>query len=79
MLAALMIEMVITMIFLRVILGTTDNRSSASIAPITIGLRLTLIHSISIPITNTSVNPARSMAVAVYAGRPDTHATVGSF
>jgi aquaporin Z len=49
-------------------MGATDKRAPANIAPIAIGLALTLIHLISIPVTNTSVNPARSLGVAVYAG-----------
>ncbi len=67
-LAALITEMVMTMMFLLVILGATDNRAPQGFAPIAIGLCLTLIHLISIPVTNTSVNPARSTAVAVFAG-----------
>jgi aquaporin Z len=54
--------------FIIIILGATDKRAPAGMAPIAIGLGLTLIHLISIPVTNTSVNPARSTAVAVYAG-----------
>jgi aquaporin Z len=57
-----------TMFFLIVILGATDKRAPAGFAPIAIGLALTLIHLISIPVTNTSVNPARSTGVAVYVG-----------
>jgi len=57
-----------TMMFLIVILGATDPRAPAGMAPIAIGLCLTLIHLISIPVTNTSVNPARSTGVAVYVG-----------
>lgn len=68
MVAALVCEVVMTMIFLVIILGATDKRAPAGMAPIAIGLGLTLIHLISIPVTNTSVNPARSTAVAVYAG-----------
>lgn len=68
MLAALVCEVVMTMFFLIVILGATDKRVPAGFAPIAIGLALTLIHLISIPVTNTSVNPARSTGVAVYAG-----------
>jgi aquaporin Z len=68
MLAALVTEVVMTMMFLLVILGATDKRAPAGFAPIAIGLCLTLIHLISIPVTNTSVNPARSTAVAVYVG-----------
>jgi len=56
------------MFFLIVILGATDKRAPAGFAPIAIGLALTLIHLISIPVTNTSVNPARSTGVAVYVG-----------
>jgi aquaporin Z len=68
MLSALVIEVVMTMMFLVVILGATDDRAPAGLAPVAIGLCLTLIHLISIPVTNTSVNPARSTAVAVYVG-----------
>jgi aquaporin Z len=67
-LAALICEVVMTAFFLIVILGATDKRAPAGFAPIAIGLCLTLIHLISIPVTNTSVNPARSTAVALYAG-----------
>ncbi|MEX0326126.1 MAG: aquaporin Z [Puniceicoccaceae bacterium] len=68
MVAALVCEIVMTMMFLVIILGATDKRAPAGMAPIAIGLGLTLIHLISIPVTNTSVNPARSTAVAVFAG-----------
>jgi len=68
MLAALVTEVVMTMMFLIVILGATDKRAPAGFAPIAIGLCLTLIHLISIPVTNTSVNPARSSGVALYVG-----------
>ena len=68
MLAALITEVVMTMMFLVIILGATDSRAPAGFAPIAIGLGLTLIHLISIPVTNTSVNPARSTGVALYAG-----------
>ena len=67
-LAALVSEVVMTMFFLIVILGATDKRAPAGLAPIAIGLALTLIHLISIPVTNTSVNPARSTGVAVFVG-----------
>ena len=67
-LAALVTEIVMTMMFLIVILGATDERAPQGLAPIAIGLCLTLIHLISIPVTNTSVNPARSTGVAVFAG-----------
>jgi len=70
MFAALVAEIVLTMMFLLVILGATDERAPAGFAPIAIGLCLTLIHLISIPVTNTSVNPARSTGVAVFAGGP---------
>lgn len=70
MFAALVAEIVLTMMFLLVILGATDKRAPAGFAPIAIGLCLTLIHLISIPVTNTSVNPARSTGVAVFAGGP---------
>ena len=66
--AALVCEVVMTMMFVVVILGATDKRVPAGLAPIAIGLCLTLIHLISIPVTNTSVNPARSTAVALYVG-----------
>ena len=68
MLAALVCEVVMTFMFLMIILGATDKRAPAGFAPIAIGLGLTLIHLISIPVTNTSVNPARSTAVAFFAG-----------
>ncbi len=67
MLSALVIEIVLTAGFLIVIMGATDKRAPAGFAPIAIGLALTLIHLISIPVTNTSVNPARSMGVAFFA------------
>lgn len=67
-LAALVTEVVMTMMFLLIILGSTDQRAPQGFAPIAIGLGLTLIHLISIPVTNTSVNPARSTGVAVFAG-----------
>jgi aquaporin Z len=66
--AALVCEIVLTAFFLIVILGATDARAPAGFAPIAIGLCLTLIHLISIPVTNTSVNPARSTGVAVFVG-----------
>ena len=66
--AALVCEMVMTFAFLFVILGSTHGRAPAGFAPIAIGLCLTLIHLISIPVTNTSVNPARSTAPALFAG-----------
>lgn len=65
--AALMIEIVLTAGFLLVILGSTSSKVPGGFAPISIGLALTLIHLISIPVTNTSVNPARSTSVAFYA------------
>ena len=68
MIAALITEVVMTMMFLLVILGATDERAPAGLAPVAIGLCLTLIHLISIPVTNTSVNPARSTGVALFAG-----------
>jgi aquaporin Z len=67
-LAALVTEVVMTMMFLVVILGATDNRAPKGLAPVAIGLCLTLIHLISIPVTNTSVNPARSTGVALFVG-----------
>ena len=66
--AALVTEIVMTFMFLIIILGATDNRAPQGFAPIAIGLGLTLIHLISIPVTNTSVNPARSTAVAIFQG-----------
>ncbi|MBV5317889.1 MAG: aquaporin Z [Desulfobulbaceae bacterium] len=68
MFAALITEVVMTMMFLLIILGATDQRAPQGFAPIAIGLGLTLIHLISIPVTNTSVNPARSTGVAVFVG-----------
>jgi len=67
-LAALVTEVVMTMMFLVIILGATDKRAPQGFAPLAIGLGLTLIHLISIPVTNTSVNPARSTGVAVFVG-----------
>ena len=67
-LACLVIEVVLTAVFLFVILGVTDTRAPKGFAPIAIGLALTLIHLVSIPVTNTSVNPARSIGPALYAG-----------
>ncbi|MGI9228188.1 MAG: aquaporin Z, partial [Gammaproteobacteria bacterium] len=66
--AALICEIVMTFIFLMIILGATDKRAPAGFAPIAIGLALTLIHLISIPVTNTSVNPARSTGPALLEG-----------
>ncbi|MBY6197522.1 aquaporin Z [Vibrio hangzhouensis] len=66
--AALVTEVVMTAMFLIVIMGATDDRAPKGFAPIAIGLCLTLIHLISIPVTNTSVNPARSTGVALYVG-----------
>ena len=68
MMAALVTEVVMTMMFLIIILGATDKRAPQGFAPLAIGLALTLIHLISIPVTNTSVNPARSTGVAVFQG-----------
>ena len=68
MVGALVTEIVMTFMFLIIILGATDKRAPAGFAPIAIGLGLTLIHLISIPVTNTSVNPARSTAVAIFQG-----------
>ena len=66
--AALVAEIVLTAFFLIIIMGVTDERAPKGFAPITIGLALTLIHLISIPVTNTSVNPARSTGVALFQG-----------
>lgn len=68
--SALVIEVVLTFFFLLIILGATSGRVPAGFAPIAIGLALTLIHLISIPVTNTSVNPARSTGVALFAEGP---------
>ena len=67
MMSALIIEVVLTAFFLIIILGATTKRVPAGFAPIAIGLALVLIHLISIPVTNTSVNPARSTGVALFA------------
>lgn len=67
-LAGLVTEVIMTMMFVLIIMGVTDKRAPQGFAPIAIGLGLTLIHLISIPVTNTSVNPARSTGVAVFAG-----------
>ncbi len=67
-LAGLVTEVIMTMMFLLIIMGATDKRAPLGFAPIAIGLGLTLIHLISIPVTNTSVNPARSTGVAVFVG-----------
>ncbi|MBN3035812.1 MAG: aquaporin Z [Bacteroidales bacterium] len=66
--AALIAEIVLTAMFLMVVMGATDKKAPAGFAPLAIGLALTLIHLISIPVTNTSVNPARSTGVALFAG-----------
>ncbi len=66
--AALVTEIVMTMMFLFIILGSTDKRAPLGFAPLPVGLGLTLIHLVSIPVTNTSVNPARSTGVAVFVG-----------
>ncbi len=68
MLSGLITEIVMTAMFLVIIMGATDKRAPQGFAPIAIGLGLTLIHLISIPVTNTSVNPARSLGVAVFEG-----------
>lgn len=68
--SAFICEAVLTCGFLLVIIGTTDERAPAGFAPLAIGLCLTLIHLISIPVTNTSVNPARSLSQAIFAGAP---------
>jgi aquaporin Z len=66
--SAILVETILTAVFLFVILGTTARVASPGFAPLAIGLTLTLIHLISIPVTNTSVNPARSLATAIYGG-----------
>jgi len=68
MMACLVAELVLTFMFLMIILGSTDRRAPQGFAPIAIGLALTLIHLISIPVTNTSVNPARSTGPALFVG-----------
>ena len=68
MVAALLTELVMTFFFLIVILGATSDRAPKGFAPIAIGLALTLIHLVSIPVTNTSVNPARSTGPALFVG-----------
>lgn len=68
MIPAFIVELVLAMFFLIVIMGSTRSQSASGYAPLAIGLSLTAIHIISIPITNTSVNPARSLAPAVFAG-----------
>ena len=68
MVSALVAEVVLTFMFLMIILGATDERAPASMAPVAIGLGLTLIHLIGIPVTNLSVNPARSTAPALFVG-----------
>ena len=67
-LSVLIVEFVLTAVFLFVILGATDDRAPVGLAPLAIGLSLTLIHLIAIPVSNTSVNPARSLGVAVFGG-----------
>lgn len=76
--AAFILELVLTAVFVYIILGATDERAPKGFAPIAIGLALTLIHLISIPATNTSVNPARSLGVAWFAG-PDALGQVWLF
>src|SRR5699024_10232673 len=65
-LAVILVEVILTAVFLFIIIGTTSTRATVSFAPLAIGLSLTLIHLISIPVSNTSVNPARSIAAAAY-------------
>jgi len=66
--AALLTEILMTMMFLFIIMGSTHGKAPAGFAPLAIGLGLTLIHLVSIPVTNTSVNPARSLSQAVFVG-----------
>jgi aquaporin Z len=66
--ACFLIEVLLTFVFLMIILGATDSRAPKALAPVAIGMGLTLIHLISIPVTNTSVNPARSTGPALFAG-----------
>ena len=68
MMSTLLVEIVLTFLFLMVIMGSTSARAPAGFAPIAIGLALTLIHLVSIPVANTSVNPARSTGPALFAG-----------
>ncbi|MGB7248821.1 MAG: aquaporin Z, partial [Phormidesmis sp.] len=77
-LSCFLVEAVLSFIFLVVILGSTDGRAPKGFAPIAIGMALTLIHLISIPVTNTSVNPARSLGPAIFAG-PELLAQVWLF
>jgi aquaporin Z len=72
-LACLVAEIVLTMFFLLIIMGSTDKRASAGFAPIAIGLGLTLIHPVGNPVTNLSVNPARSTGPALFAGGRAIH------
>lgn len=67
-LSVILVETILTAVFLYVIIGVTSKRAAAGFAPLTIGLTLTLIHLASIPVSNTSVNPARSIATAIYGG-----------
>ncbi len=76
--SVIVVEVVLTAIFLWVILGVTDRRASAGFAPLAIGLTLSVIHLIAIPVSNASVNPARSIATAIYGG-PDALAQVWVF
>ena len=66
--SCLLAELVLTTFFLLIIMGSTDKRAPQALAPVAIGLCLTLIHLVGIPVTNTSVNPARSTATAIFAG-----------
>lgn len=67
-LAVILVEIILTAVFLLVIIGVTSSRATVAFAPLAIGLTLALIHLISIPVSNTSVNPARSIAAAIYGG-----------
>ncbi|HEY4536588.1 MAG TPA: aquaporin Z [Enteractinococcus sp.] len=67
-LAVILVEVILTAVFLLVIIGVTSSRATVAFAPLAIGLTLALIHLISIPVSNTSVNPARSIAAAIYGG-----------
>ncbi|WP_203457618.1 aquaporin Z [Gloeothece citriformis] len=78
-LSCLICEIVLTFMFLLIILGVTDRRASVGFAPAAIGLALTLIHLISIPVTNTSVNPARSTGVALFCGNAELIAQLWMF
>ena len=76
--AVIIAEVVLTAVFLYVILGVTDRRATSGFAPLAIGLTLTVLHLVAIPVSNASFNPARSLATAVYGG-PDALMQVAVF